>query len=105
MIHNKRIKDPEFISQIGIGINSLLWLSKDNTVKFYSVSLDNENRKNGLIVTLMMNKENIFFLDPPERPDSPHVLDHIGLRVVVKNARDLSIKKIIDMYQESSYSN
>ena len=94
-IHNERMKDPEFISQIGIGINSLLWLSKDNTVKFYSVSLDKENRKNGLITTLMMNKEDIFFLDPPERPDSQYVLDHVGLRVTVKNARDLSIKRII----------
>lgn len=89
------MKDPEFISQIGIGINSLLWLSKDNTVKFYSVSLDKENRKNGLIATLMMNKEDIFFLDPPERPDSQYVLDHVGLRVVIKNARDIPIKKII----------
>ncbi|MPZ05702.1 MAG: hypothetical protein GEU26_04680 [Nitrososphaeraceae archaeon] len=93
-VHNARIKDPEFISQIGIGINSLLWLSKDNTVKFYSVSLDKENRKNGLIATLMMNNEDIFFIDPPERPDSQYVLDHVGLRVVVKNARDIPIEKI-----------
>lgn len=94
-IHNIRIKDPEFISQIGIGINSLLWLSKDNTVKFYSVSLDKENRKNGLIATLMMNNEDIFFIDPPERPDSQYVLSHVGLRVVVKNARDIPITKIV----------
>jgi len=93
-VHNERIKDPEFISQIGIGINSLLWLSKDKTVKFYSVSLDRENRKNGLIATLMMDKEDIFFLDPPERPDSQYVLDHVGLRVVIKNAKDLPISKI-----------
>jgi hypothetical protein len=93
-VHNARIKDPEFISQIGIGINSLLWLSKDNTVKFYSVSLDKENRKNGLIATLMMNNEDIFFVDPPERPDSQYVLEHVGLRVVVKNARDIPIRKI-----------
>jgi hypothetical protein len=93
-VHNERIKDPEFISQIGIGINSLLWLSKDNTVKFYSVSLDSQNRKNGLIATLMMDKEDIFFLDPPERPDSQYVLDHVGLRVVIKNAKDLPMNKI-----------
>jgi hypothetical protein len=92
--HSMRIKDPEFISQMGIGINSLLWLSKDNTVKFYSVSLDKENRKNGLIATLMMNNEDIFFIDPPERPDSQYVLDHIGLRVVIKNSRDIPINKI-----------
>src|SRR5919106_5626807 len=92
--HSMRIKDPEFISQMGIGINSLLWLSKDNTVKFYSVSLDKENRKNGLIATLMVNKEDIFFIDPPERPDSQYVLDHVGLRVVIKNSRDIPINKI-----------
>jgi hypothetical protein len=42
----------------------------------------------------MMNNEDIFFVDPPERPDSQYVLEHVGLRVAVKNARDIPIKKI-----------
>jgi hypothetical protein len=94
-VHNERMKDPEFISQIGIGINSLLWLSKDKTVEFRSVSLDKEMRRSGLIATLKMDKEDIFFLDPPEHPDSQYVLDHVGLRVIVKNAKDIAMNKII----------
>lgn len=98
-LHNERMKDPDFISMIGIGINSYLSLSKSEHVEFYSVSQDERGRKTGLIANMWGTPDDIEIDDIPWTGDPREALNHVGLKVVIKDCKqvkELTKKELVD---------
>ncbi len=87
--HTQRMLDPDYISQIGIGINSYLSLSECEDVEFRSVTIDEEGKKTGLIGKMWSKAgdENapIFMDEHPWTGDPKEALNHRGTKVIIKD--------------------
>jgi hypothetical protein len=95
--HNKRMLEEDYISQIGIGINSYLGLSGTEDVEFRSVTEDDQGRKTGLIGRMWGTDDEIFMEEEPWVGDPKEALNHKGTKVIIKDLikhQDLKMNKI-----------
>lgn len=93
------------VGYFGIGKATPLALSTTKTVEFHTVSLTPQGKKFGMIATMRMEKDGtIGFDDPPEYVDSTEVLNHLGVKVVIKDIKkeNLISKKALKEYLEDT---
>jgi hypothetical protein len=90
-------RDDKEIGRFGVGKNSYLGLSKIKLVQFFSHA-NKAGKGRGMIVTLMQeHKGQIKYVDPPEYLDSSDVLDHRGMKVVIRQLlKPMNTSKLID---------
>ena len=100
-------KDPDYLNKMGIGIPSIAKLSKDGIAEFRSVSINAKGQEEGLVATYTLQNGGGFII-PAEHPDSKYVFQmdgamagiKTGVWVIVKNAKQYPLKRVISLLSE-----